>query len=104
VTRLEPRDMLGKSVLASDGQRVGAIKDVLMGRGGNRPTHLIVGSGGVLGLGDRDVALDIEDVRYARDRDAIVATKLTQEQFAALPEFRDDGTMVSLSRSRTTTR
>ena len=100
VAQLEPAEMLGKSVLAYDGQSVGEVEDVLMGRSGNRASHLVVSSGGVMGLGGRSVALDIDNVRYARDRDAIVATQLTREQFASLPEYQGTGNMVSLNRSR----
>lgn len=99
VARLEPQAMIGKSVVAFDGQKVGEVDDVLLGRN-NRAAQLIVGSGGVLGLGERNVALDIDNVRYAPQQDAIVATQLTKEQFAALPEFRYDTNMISLNRTR----
>jgi len=98
-TRLEPREMIGKNVVAYDGQSVGEVEDVVMNRN-NRPSHLVVSSGGIMGLGGRNVALDIDNVRYSRQQDAIVATQLTKEQFANLPEFQYDGSMISLNRQR----
>lgn len=98
-SRLEPQAMLGKTVVSYDGQKVGTVDDVLMNRN-NRPSELIVSSGGILGMGARNVALDLNNVRYARDRDELVATQLTKEQFANLPEYRDNGSMISLNRQR----
>ncbi|WP_207462168.1 PRC-barrel domain-containing protein [Azospirillum sp. SYSU D00513] len=100
VARLDPEEMLGKPVLDFQGEEVGQVEDVLFGRSGNRPTHLVVSSGGLLGIGARNVALDVDNVRYARDREAIVATQFTKEQIANLPEFDNESGMVSLSRSR----
>lgn len=99
-SRLEPQAMIGKNVVAYDGQKVGEVEDVVLNRN-NRPSHLVVSSGGVLGIGERNVALDIDNVRYSRDRDAIVATQLTKEQFANLPEFQFGENMISLNRQRT---
>ncbi|WP_448202975.1 PRC-barrel domain-containing protein [Azospirillum sp. sgz302134] len=98
-SRLEPQAMLGKTVVAYDGQKVGEVEDVLMNRN-NRPSQLVVSSGGIFGVGSQNRALDINNVRYSRERDAIVATQLTKEQFAALPEYHDNGSMISLNRNR----
>ncbi|MBP2290996.1 PRC-barrel domain-containing protein [Azospirillum rugosum] len=96
-SRIEPEAMLGKTVVSYDGQKVGTVDDVLMNRN-NRPSELLVSSGGVMGLGAHNVALDIDNVRYSRERDELVATQLTKEQFANLPAYKDDGRMVSLNR------
>ncbi len=99
LAQLTPSQMLGKTVVAYDGQKVGTVQDVVLNRN-NRPSQLIVGSGGVLGIGEHNVALKASDARYAPQQDAIVATQLTKDQFAALPEFRYDNSMISLSRQR----
>jgi len=99
LARLEPRELMGKDVVAFDGQKVGTVDDVLMNRS-NRPEMLVVGTGGFLGIGEKNVAVDVDRVRFSRERNAVVATNWTKDQFAALPEYRYDGSMVSLSRSR----
>ncbi len=99
-SRIEPQAMLGKTVVAYDGQKVGVVDDVLFNRN-NRPAQLVVNSGAVLGLGGRNVALDIDEVRYNQQNDQIVATQLTMEQFASLPEFQYGGNMISLNRQKT---
>ncbi|MNW16327.1 hypothetical protein D3C71_2151450 [compost metagenome] len=55
-----------------------------------------------MGIGGRNVALDIDNVRYNQQQDAIVATQLTKDQFANLPEFQYGGNMISLNRQKTT--
>ena len=98
--RIDPQAMLGKTVVAYDGQKVGVVDDVLLNRN-NRPAQLVVNSGSVLGIGGRNVALDVDKVRYNQRNDQIVATQLTMEQFANLPEFQYGGNMISLNRQKT---
>lgn len=99
-SRLEPRAMIGKTVVAYDGQKVGTVYDVIMNRN-NRPSQLVVSSGGVMGIGAQNVAVDINSVRYSPQQDAIVATQLTKEQFANLPAFQYGGNMISLNKQKT---
>ncbi|AIB11507.1 hypothetical protein ABAZ39_05675 [Azospirillum argentinense] len=99
-SRIEPQAMLGKSVVAYDGQKVGQVEDVLFNRS-NRPSQLVVSTGGIMGIGGHNVALDIDNVRYNQQQDALVATQLTKDQFANLPEFQYGGNMVSLNRQKT---
>lgn len=104
VAQLDPRALLGKDVRASDGTKVGVVQDVLLDAG-DRPSRLVVGTGGyltggLLGLGEHRVTLDAGDLRYMAGRGAVVAPSLSRAQFAALPEYRGDGSAVSLNRSR----
>lgn len=98
-SRMSPQSMLGMTVVSYDGQKVGTVDDVLMNRN-NRPSELVVSSGGLLGVGAHNVAVDVNSVRYSRERDELVATQLTKEQFANLPAYKDDGRMLSLSRQQ----
>lgn len=99
-SRIEPQAMLGKTVVAYDGKKVGQVEDVLFTRN-NRPSQLVVTTGGLMGIGGRNVALDIDSVRYSPQQDSIVATQLTEEQFTNLPEFQYGGNMISLNRQKT---
>lgn len=99
VASLLPQEMMGKNVLAADGQKVGEVEDVLM-RNRNQASQVIVGTGGFLGMGERNVALNVDRLRWSGERNALVALTMNSNQIAALPEYRYDGSMVSLNRSR----
>ncbi len=99
VASLTPQEMMGKSVIAENGSKVGEVGDVLM-RSRNRASHVVVGTGGILGMGERNVALDVNRLRWSGERNALVAMNMTADQIAALPEYHYDGSMVSLNRSR----
>ncbi|HYG91657.1 MAG TPA: PRC-barrel domain-containing protein [Azospirillum sp.] len=99
VASLTPQEMMGKNVITEDAQNVGAVEDVLM-RNRNRASHVVVGTGGFLGMGERNVALDVDRLRWSGENNALVAMNMTPDQIASLPEYRYDGSMISLSRSR----
>lgn len=54
LTRLS--DMIGTDVIGSDINRLGEVKDVLVDRSG-RIGAVLIGAGGVLGIGEKDVAV-----------------------------------------------
>lgn len=100
VASLTPQEMMGKAVITEDGSKIGNVDDVLMRGRSNHASHVVVGTGGFLGMGERNVALDTDRLRWSGERNALVAMNMTRDQIAALPEYRYDGSMVSLSRSR----
>jgi len=99
VASLTPQEMMGKNVITEDGRTVGEVEDVLM-RNRNRASHVVVGAGGFLGVGERNVALDVDRLRWSGDRNALVAMDMSRDQIASMPEYRYDGSMISLNRSR----
>ena len=99
VASLTPQEMMGKNVITENGSTVGEVEDVLM-RNRNRASHVVVGAGGFLGMGERNVALDVDRLRWSGERNALVAMNMTRDQIAALPEYQYDGSMISLNRSR----
>ena len=88
-------DFLEKNVIGADGQPVGTVQDVLLGRDG-QPLRLIVSTGD----GGRDVSIDLSRVEMRSDSDALFAAGLTRQDVEAMPAFTDDGTMTSLSAGR----
>lgn len=98
VASLTPQEIMGKAVITEDGSRVGSVEDVLM-RNRSRASHVVVGTGGFLGMGERNVALDVNRLRWSGERNALVAMNMTRDQIASLPEYRYDGSMTSLNRS-----
>ena len=100
VASLTPQEMMGKNVITEDGKKIGEVEDVLLRNRSSRASHVVVGAGGFLGIGEHDVALDVDRLRWSGDRNALVAMNMTRDQIANLPEYRYDGSMVSLNRSR----
>lgn len=56
-------DLTGKDVYGIDGEDIGEINDVIIGRDG-RVTAIIVGVGGFLGIGQKDVAVSMEAMEF----------------------------------------
>lgn len=58
--------LAGVDVLGPDGRKVGTVSDVLMDHDG-RAADVVIGVGGFLGLGEKDVALPYGSVRFTQE-------------------------------------
>lgn len=77
--------LAGMELRGSTGDRVGQVDEVLRTRGG-RIVAVSVRTGGLLGLGGREVVLMLDQLR--RDGDRLV-TPLSQAQVEAQPPWED---------------
>jgi sporulation protein YlmC with PRC-barrel domain len=80
----------GTAVLDSDNQKVGDIVDILLDKGG-QVRALIVGVGGVLGVGAKEVAIELSEFREAPASDgnkAQLKLPMTKEQLTQAPNFK----------------
>ena len=78
--------LVGLDVLGPDGKKVGTVSDVLMDHDGHA-ADVVIGVGGFLGLGQKDVALPFAQVRFTdapRPGGADGATAAAQEKGAFL--------------------
>lgn len=83
--------LVGVDVKNSAGENIGEIKDVVMD-GSGKATSIMLGTGGVLGLGERTVPVGWDQIRIMSD-DAgklTASTTLTKEQIEAMPEYTKD--------------
>lgn len=78
-------DIIGKSVFNENDEKVGDINDVVISSDG-QTLYLLVGAGGFLGMGQKDVAVPFE--RFQRNDDRVLLSGYTKEQLKALPEVR----------------
>jgi sporulation protein YlmC with PRC-barrel domain len=80
----------GTRVLGSDNQKVGDVVDILLDKAG-QVRALIVGVGGVLGVGAKQVAVELSEFREAPASDGNktqLKVTMTKEQLTQAPKFR----------------
>jgi hypothetical protein len=80
----------GTAVLGSDNKKVGYIVDILFGKGG-QVRALIVGLGGILGVGAKEVAIELSAFRETPAGDGNrgqLKVPMTKEQLTQAPEFK----------------
>lgn len=82
-------DMLGKNVINDRKEKIGTIDDLIItpSAAGKMPraTVAIIGVGGFLGIGRRDVAIPIEQIQHTDN--AFVLPGATKDALKALPPF-----------------
>jgi hypothetical protein len=76
---------MGKAVVNEKDEKIGDIKDVVLSSDG-KAVYLIIGAGGFLGMGERDVALPFEKLTHTADSDKLVLEGYTKDQLKALPK------------------
>jgi len=80
---------IGKSLYNAGDENLGDINDILLDKDGS-VRAVIVGVGGFLGIGEKDVAVNFASIEPRTDEDGDVTLYLnaTQEQLEAAPEFQ----------------
>jgi sporulation protein YlmC with PRC-barrel domain len=79
-------DMIGRSVQGSDGKPLGKVKDAVVDAQSGKIQKLVIASGGFLGLGAKNVALDFDRLEV-RPEGGIVAKDVTQKDVEAMPRY-----------------
>jgi sporulation protein YlmC with PRC-barrel domain len=82
--------ILGEDVYngtGDDAEKIGDVSDIVVSKGG-KAAQLVIGVGGFLGIGSKDVALDYETADWAeKDGDRWLVVKATKDQLKSLPAF-----------------
>jgi PRC-barrel domain len=80
--------LLTESVKNAANETIGDINDVLIS-GDGKVSAVIVGVGGFLGMGEKDVALPYDQLVFAKDvgDDLVVTTSATKESLETAPEY-----------------
>lgn len=88
--QIDAAELIGQDIENAAGEDVGEVNSVILGQDG-KVEAVIVGVGGFLGLGERDVAIDWNDLSFGNNGEQIVAN-ITREQLEQMPEyeFADD--------------
>ena len=81
--------IIGKSAYNSRDENIGEVNDLVTDRSGKIVAALI-GVGGFLGIGEKDVAVRFEDLKLARDENnnVKVGLNLSKETLASAPDYK----------------
>jgi sporulation protein YlmC with PRC-barrel domain len=82
-------NLIGKSVVNADNESIGDVNDLVTDQNG-KIIAIVVGAGGFLGIGEKDVAIRFEDVKLARDEnnDVKIIADLDKETLASAPAYQ----------------
>lgn len=86
-------DLIGQSVYGSTDEKTGDINDLLLDEAGN-VTAVIIGVGGFIGLGEKDVAVTLESLTITNvDSSYRISIRATEAELESAPVYsRADGT------------
>ncbi|MCO6386318.1 PRC-barrel domain-containing protein [Aliihoeflea sp. 40Bstr573] len=84
---LSADDLIGTTVYGANDENVGSIEDVILD--GDTVDVVTLEVGGFLGLGDKEVAVSMENLAFMTDEDGelYLYTSFTEEQLEAQPEY-----------------
>ena len=83
-------DWYKQDVYDQSNSKIGKIDDVLVGQNG-QVSALIVGVGGILGAGEKDVAVDFSAVKQTmKDNKVYLTMNTTKDALKAAPGFKYD--------------
>lgn len=82
-------DLIGKSVVNNGNEAIGDVNNLVTDRDG-KIVAVLIGAGGFLGIGEKDVAVRFEDIKLVREEDDNVKLMLdtNKETLASAPDFR----------------
>lgn len=86
MNRTEAGKLIGQSVETPSGERIGEVEAVHIGKDG-QVSDVIVGVGGFLGVGERDVALSWRDLQISNNGSKVV-TNLTKSRLETMTPYR----------------
>ncbi|OLP58085.1 hypothetical protein BJF93_05480 [Xaviernesmea oryzae] len=89
-------NVIGKTVYTGvdeEGEAIGKVKDVVMNAAGAAQA-LVVGVGGFLGIGEKDVAVAFDRVSWSdREGEQILVVAMSRDDLKAAPAFKRDAIM-----------
>jgi hypothetical protein len=84
------RDLIGQTVMSPDNAKIGSISDLLLSKDGKTVEGFVIGVGGFLGIGERSVALKMDQLRITPAADGTVklTADLKKDDLANAPAFK----------------
>lgn len=88
-------DLIGATVRNANNENIGEVEELMLSPDG-KVAAAIIGVGGFLGIGERDVAVDFQSLKIERDPNAmtqrgsfIVVVNTTKDALQNAPEWKD---------------
>lgn len=81
-------ELIDSTVVGVDGEEIAEVSDLVLGDD-NQVTDVLVNVGGFLGIGEKVVALDVNQLQVSQDDsgDTTIVTSLTEEQLEEMASF-----------------
>lgn len=76
-------ELIGADVIGQEGDDVGDLENVLVDDQGNA-THVVIGHGGWMGLGEKEVAVPLSQIQVSGGR---IQVMVPDQQLADMPEY-----------------
>ncbi|WP_188261339.1 PRC-barrel domain-containing protein [Azospirillum tabaci] len=92
-------NMMGKNVYGSDNEKVGEVEDVILDSNG-QARQLVISSGGFLGIGEKQIAVDINNATWDAQQERVQLSGMTRDQVKEMAEFEYSDTTTSLNRNK----
>jgi sporulation protein YlmC with PRC-barrel domain len=86
IAQMSADELVGRDVIDPEGNSVGEVADLMLDSN-QAITHVLVGVGGFLGIGERHVALELSQLSVDAGEDGVLVTRMTKEQLEALPAY-----------------
>ena len=85
--------LIGTKVVNTANETIGDINEIVLGKDG-KVAAVIIGVGGFLGMGEREVAMNFESLRMSRDsnNNLVLTANTTKDALKGAPEWRWDTT------------
>jgi PRC-barrel domain len=82
-------DLLGLSAVNAANDTIGEVNDLVTDRNG-KTVAAVIGVGGFLGIGEKDVAIPFEDLKFTRDEnnDITIEVDISKEALKAAPDYQ----------------
>lgn len=87
IDRTSAERLLGRTVIGADGKELGEVEDVILNASSGDAEKLVISSGGFMGLGEKNVAVDISDADMLAGNNHVQVRNLTTAQLDQMAEF-----------------
>lgn len=84
VQSMTPSQLRGTEVIGTNGEQIGKVKNVVRSRD-DRNIHAVIAAGGFLGVGDKEITVPLDRMRYD---DGKLRLSATEDELKARPAYR----------------
>jgi putative membrane protein len=83
--QIRAQDVIGTGVVNTKGDKVGKVTDLVIDQ--NKVEYAVVSVGGFLGIGDKNVAIPLGQLKLGKDKSYLLSAE-TEDQLKQMPEYQ----------------